>query len=1048
MKMRNFYFLCILFCCSLISSIEAQDQLGKSPEEIRQATAFMKWNESSRDPAEFLQSQKTQWGLGSKDEFVQKSAKVDFLGIERIKYQQTHDGLPVIGAEYTVHRTNGKISKSSGNIYPKIDCETSPRITQTQAEEQALNLVLNYQTKAKKQALEVNDLNISASRLCIVDNTIPEFSGNYSLAYEFTVTATRGQHVKEVIYISAQNGKPIFHYSEICHHNITSPASGYHYRDVTINVDSVSPSLFQLRDTVRNILVNRVTNNDPFMLETELISNTDNNWIYEEGDVEGAATDAMYCATAYYDFLQGHFNRDGIDDLNGPLICNINVPGFSGELFFVNAFWDGVSTNYGAGDCDNYGPLTTLSIVSHEFTHGLTDYTSQLVYAEEPGALNESMSDIFGESLDYLKNPDNFNWVIGDELIKAGSNEPPIRDMSNPNILEAPKYYKGQFWDADQEVHTNSGVMNYWFYLIANGDSSINEAGDTFAIEGLGIESAIQIVYLMQTAYLTSTSDYEMAYLSSISAAEDIYGIGAPEVQMVEDAWKAVGVAERQAVDHNIALYLPSSIFFSTTCLNEDYINIDVELQNTGLDTVILDEPLLFEVFVGFEFDPVLADTVVQNPGVTLFPGESHAFSLIVPHGGSIPLERIGSYESMVVNLLREDDIANDNEREGFTQFVNENPDMGLLYHELFFEGSSCDEKQISRIELVFENASCSNIPTGTVYTISLIAGQDTYSQQDSLFFDMEAGGYNFAAIDISENIFPDYYGNISVTIQMEGDANLDNDTIHLSSWNQQVLSTQSLDFSDDLEGAFLKLELSEVNPVTYQNDEWLAFTNLSLELFDYVTCYDDIEGHYDVNANRKGSINMCIDTRGMNDPKLVFDAVFFDGFSPASSMPEHYATIFEVIINGERQALIYEQEDGVVEEHTFDLPTEYTGEVQIYVATFYREGAAFHELGEGAWILFDDFRIEQLTSTKNVEEGKVTLYPNPVSSQVYIAGDKVGETVQLNVFNLLGQPVINRTGHVNGEMLDVSHLPEGSYYLQIKNQNNEVYTKSFMIQR
>lgn len=1046
--MRNFYFLCILSCCTLITSIKAQDQLAKTPQEIRQATAFMKWDESSKAPAEFLQSQKTQWGLGSKDEFAQTSAKVDFLGIERIRFQQTHDGLPVIGAEYTLHRLNGKIRKSSGNIYPMIDCETSPRIDQTRAEEQALNLVLNHQVKGKKLSIEGNDLNISASRLCIVDKAVPNFSGEYTLAYEFTVTAANGQPVKEVVYIDALIGNAVFHYSEICHHNITSPASGYHYRDITINVDSVSPSLFQLRDTARNIEINRVINNDPFMLETELINNTDNDWTYDEGDVEGAATDAMYCATTYYDFLQGHFNRDGIDDLNGPLICNINVPGFSGETFFVNAFWDGISTNYGAGDCDNYGPLTTLSIVSHEFTHGLTDYTSQLVYAEEPGALNESMSDIFGETLDYLKDPDNFNWVIGDELIKAGSTEPPIRDMSDPNNLEAPKYYKGDFWDEDQEVHANSGVMNYWYYLIANGDSSVNEAGDTFAIEGLGIESAIQIVYLMQTAYLTSTSDYEMAYLSSVSAAEDIYGLGAPEVQMVEDAWKAVGVAEREAVDHNIALYLPTSIFFSTTCLNADYISIDVELQNTGLDTVILDEPLLFEVFVGFEFNPVLEDTVVQNPGITLLPGESHTFSLIVPHGGSIPVERIGSYESVTVNLLREDDIANDNEREGFTQFVNEDPDMGLLYHELFYAGSSCDEKNVSRIELVFENASCSNIPAGTVYTISLNAGQDTYSQEDSLFFEMEAGGYNFAAIDITQGIFPDYYGDVSVTIQMEGDMNLDNDTIHLSSWNQLVLSTESLDFTDDLEGDFLQIESSEANPVTYQNDEWLAFTNLSLEMFDYVTCYDDIEGHYDVNANTKGSINMCIDTRGMNDPKLVFDAVFFDGFSAASSMPEHYATIFEVIINGERQALIYEQEDGVVEEHTFTLPAEYVGEVQIYVATFYREGAASHELGIGAWILFDDFRIEQLTSTRNVEESNISLYPNPVSTQLYIAGDEIGKTVQLNVFNLLGQPVITRAGHVNGESLDVSQLPEGSYYLQIKDQNNELYSKSFMIQR
>lgn len=207
---------------------------------------------------------------------------------------------------------------------------------------------------------------------------------------------------------------------------------------------------------------------------------------------------------------------------------------------------------YGMGG-DLMKPVVELSVMAHEFTHIITGVTSNLEYAGEPGALNESFSDIMGINVKkYVHNsPD---WYIGADVINGYSN---LRDISNPKngrdgSVPDPDTYGGEYWvnPADYNndkggIHANSGVQNKWYYLLTEGGSGTNDNGYSYAMEGIGIEKSRQIAYLTLTSYATEQSNYKAISEASIEAATVLYGDEkGQEVQAVVNAWKAVGVID------------------------------------------------------------------------------------------------------------------------------------------------------------------------------------------------------------------------------------------------------------------------------------------------------------------------------------------------------------------------------------------------------------------------------------------------------------------------------------------------------------------------
>ena len=126
--------------------------------------------------------------------------------------------------------------------------------------------------------------------------------------------------------------------------------------------------------------------------------------------------------------------------------------------------WTGSFAAYGKGDGLKFNPWVSLDIVGHEVSHGVTQSSAGLIYQNESGALNESFSDIFGEMIEnYTDDPND--WLMGDDRTDGF-----IRSMSNPKDKSDPDTYKGTNWKTTSGdnwgVHTNSGVQNYWFFLL------------------------------------------------------------------------------------------------------------------------------------------------------------------------------------------------------------------------------------------------------------------------------------------------------------------------------------------------------------------------------------------------------------------------------------------------------------------------------------------------------------------------------------------------------------------------------------------------------
>jgi len=148
----------------------------------------------------------------------------------------------------------------------------------------------------------------------------------------------------------------------------------------------------------------------------------------------------------------------------------------------------------------------------------------------------------WGNLFSFYAKPSDINWQLSNDMGWI------IRDMSNPNFVSQPDTYMGQYWYAgtgdNGGVHTNSGVGNFMFYLLSQGGSGTNDNGDSYAVTGIGLDKAQQIIYRTQTVYLTPTSTYNDWKDACISAATDLYGSGGAAVTQVKNAWHAVGVGD------------------------------------------------------------------------------------------------------------------------------------------------------------------------------------------------------------------------------------------------------------------------------------------------------------------------------------------------------------------------------------------------------------------------------------------------------------------------------------------------------------------------
>ncbi|MBI4645360.1 MAG: M4 family metallopeptidase [Bacteroidia bacterium] len=486
-----------------------------------------------------------------------KRTETDKIGFTHYRYVLFYNEFPVECAVYYVHISAQQVISANGELFPAGSISINIHIPETAAFNYAKEHISAEHYLWEKRGIN----NRPYPEMVIVYK-----EGQYRLSYKYDIYAIKPLS-RNYIYIDAETGKIIKVANRIHYSDTPGIAETMYQGTKDIIADSYS-GYYRLRESGRGGGIQTYDlNNDIDYYYAVDFTDTDNYW-NTTANFDNAAYDAHFGTEMTYDYYYNNFARNSYDNAGAPLLSYVHY-----DYGFVNAFWDGTCMTYGDGDDSLTTPFTSIEIVAHEITHGVTEYSANLEYAYESGALNESFSDIFGICVDFYTNAGTANFLMGELIHTDGT---PFRNMSNPNECQNPDTYLGDFWDPAEEVHCNSGVMNFWFYLLCSGGSGVNDNGDNYNVTAIGINAAAQIAYRTLTVYLTPYSQYSDARIYSIQAAIDLFGECSDEAINVTNAWYAVGVGglfnnaviAQFSASQTFACQLPANIIFTNQCLN------------------------------------------------------------------------------------------------------------------------------------------------------------------------------------------------------------------------------------------------------------------------------------------------------------------------------------------------------------------------------------------------------------------------------------------------------------------------------------------------
>jgi len=251
-----------------------------------------------------------------------------------------------------------------------------------------------------------------------------------------------------------------------------------------------------------------------------------------QGDIGDATLDSAHnCAGTVYNYYMSQFGRDSYDDAGATIVSSVHY-----DVKYNNAFWSPglLQMVYGDGDGTQFAPLSlSLDVVAHELSHAVTDRESDLVYRVQSGALNESLSDIFGVLIDAN------DWMVGEDVYTPGTPGDALRYMDNPPLGNQPDHMDNYVVTASDNggVHINSGIPNKAAYLMAAGGT---HHGITVA--AMGRQDMGKVFYAAQVDYLQSTDDFVKARHATIDAVSAVFQGDNAKLNTVKAAWDAVGV--------------------------------------------------------------------------------------------------------------------------------------------------------------------------------------------------------------------------------------------------------------------------------------------------------------------------------------------------------------------------------------------------------------------------------------------------------------------------------------------------------------------------
>ncbi|KFA93940.1 M4 family metallopeptidase [Archangium violaceum] len=421
-------------------------------------------------------------------DLVARRTRVDEQGVTHIRYGQMKNGLPVVNEELVLHvDANGTITAVNGSARDGELVPAKATISPEAARIAALDGTIG------------RHLASGDARLVYVRSTQ---DGKLKLSYEVLVTGEGADlPIRDLVYVSARDG-----------------------------------SLVQRNSKVHTALNRKVysANNG---------TSTPGTLKRSEG---GAATGDTHVDVNYdklggtYNCYKNNFNRDSLNNAGATLISTVHY-----SRNYVNAYWDGTQMVYGDGDGVNSTMLgLSADVTTHELTHAVTEYESNLTYSGESGGLNEAMSDIFGA---YCESYASGTWattnavfMVGDDIWTPATPNDALRYMYDPAKDGASLDY----WTSSAgsvDVHYSSGIANLAFTLLSKGGTH-PRGKSTTVVPAIGVQKAGAIFYKANTDYMTASTNYAQAKTYTEQAATALYGAGSAELAAVTATWTAVGV--------------------------------------------------------------------------------------------------------------------------------------------------------------------------------------------------------------------------------------------------------------------------------------------------------------------------------------------------------------------------------------------------------------------------------------------------------------------------------------------------------------------------
>jgi vibriolysin len=421
-----------------------------------------------------------------------RKLNVDENGFRHFRYNQTFNGLEVVGGDLVVHvDVKGAVYSINGSARGDISAQLgAAAISQAQAMSRI------------SQDARFAGLSNTGARLVYIQTD----DGVMHEAYEAIVQGSRGRDpVRDKVYVDVDSGAIVADYPQI---------------------------LFAENRKVYS------ANNGSTVPGT--LKRTEGQAATSDLDVNGA-----YDGTgAAYEAYKNFWNRDSYNNAGGGLISTVHY-----SVNYCNAYWDGSQMVYGDGNASQgCGPLArSIDVTAHELTHGVTQYESNLNYSGESGGMNESLSDIFGTFVEAWVDGGKTGtlaisadtWKLGEDVIAGG-----LRSMCDPASDGVSK----DVWTStvgSVDVHYSSGVGNLAFCLLTRGGP--HPRGKTaVTVPAIGMDKAIRIFYKAQVDILTSTSNYAAMRTATVQAAAAL-GYDQVTQDAVGCAWAAVAVGTAPA---------------------------------------------------------------------------------------------------------------------------------------------------------------------------------------------------------------------------------------------------------------------------------------------------------------------------------------------------------------------------------------------------------------------------------------------------------------------------------------------------------------------